>query len=57
MYEKLSRLRLLGMEDDPPTRVNFSPYKQALNLNKENISQRRNRLPTRLHMNGPWRIY
>ena len=30
MYEKLSRPGLLGMEGDPPTRDNFSPYKQAL---------------------------
>ena len=30
MYEKLSRPGWLGMEGDPPTRDNFSPYKQAL---------------------------
>ena len=30
MYEKLSRPGLLGMEGDPPTRDNVSPYKQSL---------------------------
>ena len=30
MYEKLSRPGWLGMEGDPLTRDNFSPYKQAL---------------------------
>ena len=32
MYEKFSHPGLLGMEGDPPTRDNFSPYKQALSI-------------------------
>ena len=30
MYEKFSRPGWLGVEGNPPTRDNFSPYKQAL---------------------------
>ena len=36
MYEKFSRPGLLGMEGDPTTRENFSPYKQALIEDKYN---------------------
>ena len=42
IYEKLCHKGWLGMESNPTTRGNFSPYKQALtvNCNKENPSYR-----------------